>query len=108
MDTITEAEQRDFRKLLIAIYGDIAKDWPINRRILELLDTLIRDSEICSRYMHNVPRPFYFGDPAKWAKREFRDAFLRHLLNGGEHYLICLRGTGIKMKTEFILAARGL
>ncbi|MCU7858977.1 MAG: hypothetical protein KZQ86_03915, partial [Candidatus Thiodiazotropha sp. (ex Lucinoma kastoroae)] len=62
----------------------------------------------CSRYMDLVPRPFYFGNAIKRMSKQARNAIIRHLKNGGEHYLLCLRVTGLSMKTDFIMASRGL
>lgn len=107
MDVISQSEQNEFREMLSKIFGNQAKGWNINLRVLELLEELISKSESCSRYMDSVPRPYYFGDSIKWASKQVRAAIVRHLRNGGDHYLLCLRGAGLGMKTEFVLASGG-
>ncbi|MCW8127551.1 hypothetical protein [Microbulbifer halophilus] len=108
MDPITEAEKSEFRELLAVIFGDQALQWNINIKVLELFGQLMQSSESCSRYMDLVPRPFVAGSVIQWAKKQARSAIIRHLKNGGEHYLICLRAAGLGRKTEFHMASQGL
>jgi len=108
VDTITEKEKSEFREFLSVIYGEQAKSWNINLKVLELFGQLIQSSDSCSRYMDMVPRPFVVGSIIKWASKQARDAVIRHLKNGGKHYLICLRAAGLSRKTDFIMASRGL
>lgn len=108
MDPITEQEKNEFREFLSVIYGNQAKSWNINLKVLELFGQLIQSSELCSRYMDMVPRPFVVGNVIKWASKQVRDAIIRHLKNGDKHYLICLRAAGLSRKTEFIMASQGL
>lgn len=89
------------------IYGDQAFKWDINLKFLELFGELLQSSDVCSRYMDRVPRPFYFGNAIKWISKQARQAVIRHLNNGGKHYLICLRAVGLSRKTDFIMASRG-
>ena len=107
MEPVTEQEQSEFREILSVIYGLQANKWNINLNVLELFRELLLSSESCSRYMDMVPRPFGAGSAINWARRQARDAIIRHFKNGGEHYLICLRAPGLKMKTRFHLAAQG-
>ncbi|MCF6250412.1 MAG: hypothetical protein L3J75_03960 [Methylococcaceae bacterium] len=108
MEQITEQEKKEFQAFLSVIYGDQVLKWDINLKVLELFGKLLQTSDSCSRYMDLVPRPFYFGNAIEWVSKQARNAVIRHLKNGGEHYLICLRVTGLSMKTEFIMASRGL
>ncbi len=91
MEPITEQEKNDFREFLSTIYGPQTKNWNINLKVLELFGELLQSSESCSRYMDMVPRSFVAGSVIKWASKQARDAIIRHLKNGGKHYLICLR-----------------
>lgn len=108
MDSISEQEKQDIRELLATIFGDDALTWNINLRVLQLFGELLQSSGRCSRYMDKVPRPYYFGSSIKWASKQVRTAVIRHLRNGGRHYLICLRAAGLSRKTDFVLASRGL
>lgn len=108
MDTITEQEKNKFREFLSVIYSHQTKSWNINISVLELFGQLIQSSESCSRYMDMVPRPFVVGNVIQWASKQARNAIIRHLKNGGKHYLICLRVAGLRLKPKFILASQGL
>jgi len=107
MEAITEDEKKEFRALLVNIYGAQASRWAINKRVLELLGELIDSSNYCSRYMDQVPRPHVLSGVKGWASRQFRNAFLRKVSNADKHYFVCLRTVGLKMKSNFILAAAG-
>ncbi len=108
MEKITEQEKKEFQEFLSTIYGKQALTWDINLKVLELFGKLIQTSDSCSRYMDLIPRPFYFGSATKWVSKQARNAIIRHLKNGGKHYLICLKVSGLHMKTDFIMASRGL
>jgi hypothetical protein len=105
MDPITKQEQNEFREFLIVIYGEQAKSWNINLTVLELFGQLLQTSDSCSRYMDKVPRPFVAGSIIKWVSKQARDAIIRHLKNGGEQYLVCLRASGLSLKTDFYMAS---
>lgn len=105
MDTISEQEKNDFREFLSVIYGKQAKKWNINLKVLELFGRLLQSSESCSRYMDWVPRPFIAGNVIRWASRQARNAIIRHIKNGGRHYLLCLRARGLIFKHDFIMAS---
>lgn len=108
MEPITEQEKQDFSEFLSTIYGPQANSWNINLKVLELFGELLQSSESCSRYMDMVPRPFVAGNVIKWASKQARGAIIRHLKNGGKHYLVCLRAAGARMKPQFYLASQGL
>lgn len=108
MEPITEQEAKDFRGFLSTIYGLQANNWDINLEVLELFGELIQSSDSCSRYMDMIPRPFVAGNVINWANRQARGTVIRHLKNGGKHYLICLRAAGVRMKPQFYLASQGL
>ncbi len=108
MDLITEQEKDEFREFLSVIYGEQAKSWNINLKVLVLFGELIQSSDVCSHYMDMVPRLFVVGSIIKWASKQARNAIIRHLKNGGKHYLICLRTVGLSRKTDFVMASRGL
>lgn len=105
MKAITEAEKKDVQEILSHIFGRRAYEWSLNIHVLELLDEHLRKSDSCSRYMDLLPRPYFLGNAIKWASRQARDAVIRHLKNGGKHYLLCLRGVGIGMRTRFQMAS---
>lgn len=107
MDPVTKQEKNEFREFLSVIYGNQAKSWNVNLKVLELFGQLIQSSESCSRYMDMVPRPFVVGNIIKWASKQARGAIIRHLKNGGKHCLICLRVAGLRLKPKFILASQG-
>lgn len=107
MEPITEDEKKQFRELLVKIYGNQATRWAINKRVLELLGELIESSDYCSRYMDQVPRPHVLSGVKGWASRQFRNAFLRKVANADKHYFVCLRTVGLKMKSNFVLAGAG-
>lgn len=106
MDSITEVEKMEFRRALSVIFGAQAKKWNINLQVLKLFEKLMKKSDYCSRYMDTVPRPYYFGNSIKWASKQARSAIIRHLKTGNDQYLLCLRGAGLGMKTEFIMAGK--
>lgn len=108
MEPLTEQEKNEFREFLSIIYGNQARSWNINLKVLKLFGELIQSSESCSRYMDMVPRPFIVGNVIKWASKQARDAVIRHLKNGGKHYLVCLRAAGLGLKTDFLMASQGL
>ncbi len=108
MESITEQEKNNFREFLSTIYGPQANNWNINPKVLKLFGELLQSSESCSRYMDMAPRPFVAGNVIKWTSKQARDAIIRHLKNGGKHYLICLRAAGARMKPQFYLASQGL
>lgn len=108
MELLTEQEVKDFREFLSTIYGPQANSWNINLKVLDLFGDLMQSSESCSRYMDIVPRPFVAGNVIKWTSRQARGAIMRHLKNGGKHYLLCLRAAGARMKSQFYLASQGL
>lgn len=107
MEAITDQEKADFRDILSIIFGPQAEKWQINLAVLELLGELMQSSDSCSRYMDMVPRPFAGGNVSRWASKQFREAIVRQLKNGGTHYLLCLRAIGLKMKSRFHLASQG-
>jgi len=108
MEPITEQEKNEFREFLSVIYSDQTKSWNINLKVLELFGQLIQSSQSCSRYMDMAPRPFIVGNVIKWTSKQARNAIIRHLKNGGKHYLICLRAAGLSLKTDFIMASQGI
>ena len=107
MELLTEQEVKDFREFLSTIYGPQANSWNINLKVLDLFGDLMQSSESCSRYMDMVPRPFVAGNVIKWTSRQARGAIIRHLKNGGKHYLLCLRAAGARMRSQFYLASQG-
>lgn len=107
MDAITEQEKKDIRAFLVTIYGEQARKWDINFRVLELFGELLQSSDTCSKYMDSVPRPYYFGNTIKWASKQVRQAIVRHLKKGGKQYLVCLRAAGLSKKSDFVIAASG-
>ncbi len=108
MEVLTEQEKIDFKGFLATIYGPQVNNWNVNIKVLELFGELLQSSESCSRYMDIVPRPFVVGNVIQWGSKQVRNLIIRHLKNGGEHYLICLRAAGARMKPRFILASQGL
>ncbi len=108
MEELTAEEKKEFQEILSHIYGDQAYTWNINIKVLELLEELLRKNEACSRYMDMIPRPFYIGNVLRWASKQARQAVVRHLKNGGKHYLLCTRGAAIGMRSKFQLASMGL
>jgi len=108
MEPITTQEIKDIQGFLAVIYGDQALKWNINLKVLELFGELLKASDSCSRYMDMVPRPFYVGNAIKWVSKQARQAVIRHLKNGGKHYLLCLRGVGVKYKTAIYMASLGV
>ncbi|WDD99835.1 hypothetical protein [Thalassomonas actiniarum] len=108
MEPISQEEKRDYQEILSQIFGSLAKKWNINIRVLKLLEELLQHSKSCSQYMDKIPRPYYFGNTIKWASKQARQAVARHLKRGDEHYLLCLRGAGLKMRTKFQMAAMGI
>lgn len=108
MDSLTDQEKEEFRNFLETIFGSQAQKWNINLKVLEIFGELIESSEFCSRYMDMVPRPFIGGNPIRWTSRQARNAVIRHLKNGGEHYLICLRAAGLSRKVDIHMASMGL
>jgi len=107
MEPISDQERKDIQGFLAVIYGDQALEWNINLKVLKLFGELLKASDSCSRYMAMIPRPFYIGNAIKWVSKQARQAVIRHLKNGGEHYLICLRGVGLKYKTVIYMASLG-
>jgi len=107
MDLITEPEKEEFQNFISAIYGPQAMSWEINLKVSEIFGELIQSSDTCSRYMDTVPRPFIAGSAIKWGSKQARNAVIRHLKNGGKHYLICLRATGLSRRTDIEMASKG-
>lgn len=108
MDAITEQEKKDIQGFLATIYGNQALKWNVNIRVLELFGELLKASDSCSRYMDMIPRSYYAGNAIKWVSKQARQAVIRHLKNSGEHYLLCLRGVGVKHKSAIYMASLGL
>jgi len=108
MEKIDQPEQREFQDLMEPIFGSQVYGWTINIKVLELFEQLVATSSSCSKYMDMVPRPYYFGDSIKWISKQARNAVIRNMKLGGNHYLLCLRVAGLKMKHQFEMASRGL
>lgn len=107
MEVLSEQEKDDFREIISIIYGQQVNSWNINIKVLELFEELLDSGESCSRYIDMTPRPFVAGSPIQWGNKQVRDAIVRHLINGGKHYLICLRAAGMRLKPKFILVSQG-
>lgn len=108
MERLTEQEIKDVQMFLATLFGNQALKWNINLKVLEMFGELLQSSESCRRYMNMVPRPFFAGSIIKWANKQARQAVIRHIKNGGKHYLICLKATAVSRKHAFYLASMGL
>ncbi|MFP5419088.1 MAG: hypothetical protein ACLGHA_08030 [Gammaproteobacteria bacterium] len=109
MEPINEEEAKEVRDVLEKFYGPMARAWPINQGVYELLGLLIIKSEQCTKAMHLVPRPWDLSNPIKWAQKQVRQAIIRYLKTPeGQHYLICMKTAALSMRSDFELASRGL
>lgn len=109
VEELTSDEVAEVQKVLKAVYGEQALNWNVSLKTYNLLGELILRSDQCSRFMDVVPRPYSFGDPLKYARKQVRAALTRSLLHkSNEHYLSCLTTVGASMKTQFAMAGMDL
>jgi len=110
MEPLTEDEVRETREVLAKLYDpETVQDWNITRRMYDLLGQLIQKSANCTKAMHLVPRPMDIADPAKWAKRQVRQALIRYFQTPEtEHYIVCMRAAAWGMRRHFDAAGMGL
>lgn len=109
MEKLSEEEQEQLREILRTFFSDDVDKWKMNLRGYELLIRLLQKSQGCSKALDLVPRPFMGGNPVKWVSKQVRKAVLRFFTRDeNKPYLACLVGAAIGMKTEFIMAGRGI
>lgn len=109
MESITQEEVQEMRKVLSQFYGPIANEWTINFGVYEVLGRLITESKRCTQAMHLVPRPWNLSNPIKWAHRQVRQAIVRYLRTSeGQYYVICMKAAARNYRTEFERARLGL
>ncbi len=102
MDHITEDEAQEMRRILEKLFGPQVQGWAITFATYDTLGGLIIESRQCTQAMHLVPRPYDFSSPLKWTQKQVRQALRRYLgTPEGKHYLLCMRTTALKMKTQF-------
>ncbi len=105
MEPISEKEKQELRKVLSYFYGNQSLSWGITKHSFELFGELILKTKQCNSAMNWVPRPFFVGNALNWAKKEVRLAIVRHFRKDeNQHYLLCMRGTSLAMKTQFFMA----
>ena len=105
MEQITEEEKQELREILVLFFGQQALDWGITKRSYELFGELISKTRQCDAAMRWVPRPFYVGNVLNWARKQVRQAIVRHFKKeSNRHYLLCMRGSALGMKTAFFMA----
>ena len=105
MEIITEEEKQALRGILTSFYGNQALRWGITQRSFELFGELISKTKQCDIAMNWVPRPFYVGNSLNWAKKQVRQAVVRHFKKDeNKHYLLCMRASALSMKTQFFMA----
>jgi hypothetical protein len=54
---ITEKDKYNTKMILVYFWGTSAGDWPVNRKVLEVLGEMLSKDKNCSRAMDFVPRP---------------------------------------------------
>lgn len=105
MDIVTEEEKQALRSILTSFYGNQTLRWGITQRSFELFGELISKTKQCDIAMNWVPRPFYIGNSLNWAKKQVRQAIVRHFKKDeNKHYLLCMRASALSMKTQFFMA----
>jgi len=105
MEPISEEEKQELREILSNFYGRQAFSWGITKRSYELFGELISKTRQCDAAMDWVPRPFFVGNALNWAKKQVRQAIVRHFKKDeNKHYLLCMRGASLAMKTQFFMA----
>jgi hypothetical protein len=109
MDPISEDEANEVREILERFYGPIVRTWNINYAVYEVLGQLITSSGQCTKAMHLVPRPWDLSNPIRWAQRQVRQAIVRYLRTPeGQHYVTCMKGAALRMRSDFEMASMGL
>lgn len=105
MDIVTEEEKQALRSILTSFYGSQTLRWGVTQRSFELFGELISKTKQCDIAMNWVPRPFYIGNSLNWAKKQVRQAIVRHFKKDeNKHYLLCMRASALSMKTQFFMA----
>ncbi len=106
---LTKQEKEDMKEVLAKLYGSQVQNWKITIKTFEVLERLIKKTKSCDDVMDLVPRPFGGGAVVRWGLKQVRDVILRKLKgNDGKHYIVCMRGTALSMKVEFIQAGYGI
>ena len=101
-EPITDAEQEEMRKLLAPLYGPQTASWKITHRHYELLGILLAESRKCTEAMHWVPRPYDFGNPLNWVRKQVRDAVRRALMDDKDKtYVTCTKFVAYQWAREF-------
>lgn len=109
VEPITDMEAAEMRKLLAPLFGPQVHAWQITPRHYELLGKMIEQSQTCTEAMHWVPRPYDFGNPLNWVRRQVRDAVRRALLSDrSQTYVACTKTAARNWASEFHLAGQGL
>lgn len=109
MDPITPEESAEMRNILSRFYGSTVSTWTITHGTYDVLGRLVTESEVCTRAMHLVPRPWDMTHPLKWAKRQIRQAMVRYLKTPeGQHYLVCMKVAANNFRIDFEMASHGL
>ena len=108
-DSITEAEVAEMRALLEPLFGPQTAGWQITHRHYELLGIIFAESRSCTKAMHWVPRPYDFGNPLNYARRQVRDSIRRSLKDDPKKaYVTCTKAAAYKWAREFAMAGQGL
>lgn len=109
IEPITDTEATEMRRILTPIYGAQVAGWQITHRHYELLGSMIAESRKCTEAMNWVPRPYDFGNPLNWVRKQVRDAVRRALLSDKDQtYVACTKAFARNWATEFHLAGQGL
>lgn len=93
MEPISEEEKQELRAILSNFYGNQALSWGITKRSYELFGELISKTRQCDAAMDWVPRPFFVGNALNWAKKQVRQAIVRHFKKDENKHYLCKRST---------------
>ncbi|AJI54318.1 hypothetical protein [Francisella philomiragia] len=105
--SLTNNEKDDIRRLLVLIFGDQAKSWNINNKVVELVTKAFNESVKCSKRIDAAPRPIGFM-PSGVSLASQAVGVARRVLNNEGQYRMCINYVALNYKRVIYMAANGL
>jgi hypothetical protein len=102
---ITEKDVYDAKTILAYFWGASAGDWPLNKRVLEVIGEMLSKDKNCSKAMDFVPRPG-FAVNANYIRRQL-GGIARRLASGDHSYEACKLAIAYAYKGKVKAASMG-
>lgn len=97
--------EENTRTILVKLYGNEARAWEINDRVVNVVFEMLQQGGVCTRLVEYVPKPYNpFSNPLKaLGKQAIKGLFKKAADN--DISLVCMKGIAAPYKQKIISAA---